>query len=242
MEIGKKIRAIRTGMNMTQEELAGKLNVTPQAISRWENDISLPDISMVPLLARTLNVSTETLLFDDSEKHESDDSEKHESDDSGKDKIHDSLYGSCKNLKLEGEILNQDQTDSLFADRESVTDNTAKKVLVVDDAAFLRMMLKDMLSQNGHTVIAADNGKAGLEMFKSEKPDICILDINMPEINGLEVLKHIVSVSSETKVIMLSALAQKSVVQSALELGASAFVAKPFQADSIIRRVGYAKS
>ncbi len=234
MEIGKKIRAIRTGMNMTQEELAGKLNVTPQAISRWENDISLPDISMVPLLARTLNVSTETLLFDDSEKHES--------DDSGKDKIHDSLYGSCKNLKLEGEILNQDQIDSLFADRESAADNTAKKVLVVDDAAFLGMMLKDMLSQNGHTVIAAGNGKAGLEMFKSEKPDVCILDINMPEINGLEVLKHIVSVSSKTKVIMLSALAQKSVVQSALELGASAFVAKPFQADSIIRRVGYAKS
>lgn len=219
MEIGNKIRSARIRMNLTQEELAKQLNVTPQAVSRWENNISMPDVSMIPLLAEKLKVSADYLLLDQSNTF--------------------NLFDSCKDIVLEGELMSQNQIDCLFSDTETAADDTTKKVLIVDDSDFMRMMLKDMLTKSGHEIVEADNGKTAVKVFENEKPDVCILDINMPEMNGLEVLEYIVSRSKETPVIMLSALSMESVVKEALEKGAIAFVAKPFQADSLIRRVGY---
>ncbi len=219
MEIGNKIRSARIRMNLTQEELAKQLNVTPQAVSRWENNISMPDVSMIPLLAEKLKVSADYLLLDQSNTFK--------------------FFDSCKDIVLEGELMSQNQIDCLFSDIETAADDTAKKVLIVDDSDFMRMMLKDMLTKSGHEIVEADNGKTAVKVFENEKPDVCILDINMPEMNGLEVLEYIVSRSKETPVIMLSALSMESVVKEALEKGAIAFVAKPFQADSLIRRVGY---
>lgn len=217
MDIGTKIRELRIKRNLTQEELGQKLNVTPQAVSRWENGISLPDISMIPLLSEQLFVSANDLLGCISSGY--------------------SLFESCKKLNIFGNILKQDQIDSLFEGREKATDKTLKKVLIVDDSDFMRMMLKDMLSQSGHTIVEADNGKNALKVLEKENPDVCIFDINMPEINGLDVLRHVVSNYKDIRVIMLSALCMESIVKEALEIGANAFVAKPFQADSIIRRV-----
>ena len=125
MEIGNRIKSVRIRLNLTQEELANQLNVTPQAISRWENNISMPDVSMIPLLAEKLKVSADFLLLDKSNTYK--------------------LFDSCKDLILEGDTMCQDQIDCLFADIEPVTDNmTTKKVLIVDDSDFMRMMLKDI--------------------------------------------------------------------------------------------------
>ena len=133
--------------------------------------------------------------------------------------------------------MNQDQIDALFEGREPVYDKALKKVLVIDDSDFMRMMLKNMLSESGHTIVEADNGKNALRVLEKEKPDVCILDINMPEMNGLDTLGHIVANYENTRVIMLSALCMESIVREAMEIGTSAFVAQPFQANSIIRRV-----
>ncbi len=217
MDIGTKIRELRIKRNLTQEELGQKLNVTPQAVSRWENGISLPDISMIPLLSEKLFVSANDLFGCISTGF--------------------NLHETCKNLNISGDVLKQDQIDSLFEGREKATDKTPKKILIVDDSDFMRMMLKDMLSQSGHRIVEADNGKVALKILEKEKPDVCILDINMPEMNGLDVLRHLVANYENTRVIMLSALCMESIVKEALEIGADAFVAKPFQADSIIRRV-----
>ncbi len=217
MDIGTKIREFRIKRNLTQEELGQKLNVTPQAVSRWENGISLPDISMIPLLSEILFVSANDLLGCISSGY--------------------NLFESCEKLNIFGNILKQDQIDSLFEGGEKATDKTPKKVLIVDDSDFMRMMLKDMLSQSGHTIVEADNGKNALKVLEKENPDVCIFDINMPEMNGLDVLRHVVSNYKDIRVIMLSALCMESIVKEALEIGANAFVAKPFQADSIIRRV-----
>lgn len=219
MEIGSKIRSVRIRMNLTQEELAKQLNVTPQAVSRWENNISIPDISMIPLLTEKLKVSADYLLLDNCKDY--------------------NLFDSCKDLILAGNVMNQDQIDCIFEGREPVTgDVTAKNVLIVDDSDFMRMMLKDMLSKQGHNLVEANNGKAAIKVLEKENPDVCILDINIPEMNGLDILKYIGSNSKGTQVIMLSALSLESIVKETFENGASAFVAKPFQADSIINRVG----
>lgn len=217
MDMGTRIRELRIRRNLTQEELGAMLNVTPQAVSRWENGISLPDVLMIPLLAEKLSVTADYLLGCISSVYK--------------------LFEPCKNLDISGDVLNQDQIDSIFEGREQTSDKTPKKVLIVDDSDFMRMMVRDMLSKCGHSVVEADNGKTALKVLETEKPDVCIIDINMPEMNGLDVLKHIVSNYQNTRVIMLSALCMESIVKEAMETGASAFVAKPFQADSIIKRV-----
>ena len=215
MDIGNKIRELRNRHNYTQEELASKLNVTSQAVSRWECGISLPDISMIPLLSKTLLVSADELLGCGSPQNQ--------------------LFDSCSNLTIWGDVLNQDQIDSIFENRDMVSDGTPKKVLVVDDSDFMRMMIRDILTKAGHSVLDAGDGKCAFSVLEHAKVDIIILDINMPEKNGVDFLKS--NRSSDTKIMMLSAICCESIVRETYELGASAFVAKPFQVDSITRRI-----
>ena len=133
------------------------------------------------------------------------------------------------------DILNQDQIDSIFEKYDIVSDGTPKKVLVVDDSDFMRMMISDILTKDGHTVLGASDGKCGFTVLEHSKVDIIILDINMPEMNGIDFLK--LSKSLDTKIIMLSALSYESIVKETFELGACAFVAKPFQPNSITKRI-----
>lgn len=217
MDIGAKIKELRTKRNLTQEELAQKLGVTAQAVSRWECGISLPDITMIPLISKTFFVPTDVLF------------------DCG------IMLESCRDLDIDldcsGEVLNQSQIDSILEGNDIVSDRMPKKVLIVDDSDFMRMMLKDILTKSGHTVLEADNGKLALKVLEKEKIDLCILDIMMPEMNGMETLKQILANIQDLPVIMLSALCTENVVREALRIGAKAFVAKPFQANSIIKRV-----
>lgn len=220
MNIGAKIKELRTKRNLTQEELAQKLGVTAQAVSRWETGISLPDITMVPLISKTLFVSTDELLACRPAQI---------------------MLESCRDLDIDldcsGEMLNQSQIDSIFEGNDIVSDRMPKKVLIVDDSDFMRMILKDILTKSGHTVLEADNGRLAVKVLEKEKIDLCILDIMMPEMNGIETLKQILANIQDLPVIMLSALCTENVVREALRIGAKAFVAKPFQPDSIIKRV-----
>lgn len=138
MDIGSKIRDLRIQNNLTQDELAQKLSVTSQAVSRWECGVSLPDITMVPLIARTLFASADELLG------------------CGTPKI--MKFASCQNLNCSGECLNQSQIDGILENNDLISDGTPKKVLIVDDSDFMRMMLNDILTKAGHTVVQADNG------------------------------------------------------------------------------------
>ncbi len=101
----------------------------------------------------------------------------------------------------------------------------------------MRMMLADILKKSGHTVIQADNGKLALKVLEKEKIDVCILDIMMPEMNGIDTLKQIIANIPDMPVIMLSALCNEHIVREALEIGANSFVVKPFQPDSILKRI-----
>ena len=108
------------------------------------------------------------------------------------------------------------------------------KILVVDDAAFMRMMLKDILSKAGHEVIGeAENGNKAVEKFKELKPDLTMLDITMPEKDGIAALKEIKSVDPNAVCIMCSAMGQQAMVIDAIQGGAKDFIVKPFQADRV---------
>ena len=109
------------------------------------------------------------------------------------------------------------------------------RVLVVDDAMFMRMMLKDILSKNGYEVCGeAANGREAIEKYIELRPDLVLLDITMPEMDGIEALKKIKMIEPKAKIIMCSAMGQQAMVIEAIQNGALDFVVKPFQKDRVI--------
>ncbi|HLS88869.1 MAG TPA: response regulator [Sphingobacteriaceae bacterium] len=106
-------------------------------------------------------------------------------------------------------------------------------VLVVDDAQFMRMRLRKLLEEEGHQVIEAGDGEQAVEAYSTNKPDLVLMDITMPNMDGLTALKTIKSQFPEAKVVMCSSLGQKSAVLEAIKAGARDFIVKPFEAERV---------
>ncbi|GAA0125378.1 MULTISPECIES: response regulator [Clostridium] len=112
------------------------------------------------------------------------------------------------------------------------------KVLIVDDATFMRMMIKDILEKNGFEVVGeAPNGIKAVELYKSEKPDVVTMDITMPDMDGIEAVKAIKEFDPNAKIVMCSAMGQQSMVMDAIRAGAKDFIVKPFQADRVLEAI-----
>ena len=114
----------------------------------------------------------------------------------------------------------------------------AKNILIVDDALFMRMMLKDILTRNGYNVVGeAENGAKALEKYRELKPDLVMMDITMPEVDGFAGLRNIKAEFPDAKVIMCSAMGQQVMVLDAIRAGAMDFIVKPFQAARVMDAV-----
>jgi two-component system chemotaxis response regulator CheY len=111
------------------------------------------------------------------------------------------------------------------------------KILIVDDAEFLRVRISKMLVGDGYEVEEAENGLKAIEKFQAIHPDLVLMDITMPEMDGLTALKHIRGLDPKAKVIMLTALGQESVVLEAIKSGARDFVVKPFERDRVLSAI-----
>ncbi|SFD80377.1 two-component system, chemotaxis family, response regulator CheY [Lentibacillus persicus] len=110
-----------------------------------------------------------------------------------------------------------------------------QRVLVVDDAAFMRMMLKDILEKNGFEVVGeAQNGQQAIDLYSELWPDLVTLDITMPEKDGMTVLKELMVLDHNAKIIMCSAMGQQDVVINAIQAGAKDFIVKPFQEERVL--------
>ncbi len=113
-----------------------------------------------------------------------------------------------------------------------------KNILICDDAAFMRMMIKDILSKNGYNVIGeAENGAVAVEKYSELKPDLVLMDITMPEMDGIQALKKIREKDGAASVIMCSAMGQQAMVIESIQSGAKDFIVKPFQADRVLEAV-----
>lgn len=111
-------------------------------------------------------------------------------------------------------------------------------ILIVDDAAFMRMMIKDVLTKNGFQVIGeAENGAKAIEKYKELQPSLTIMDITMPEVDGIQAVKEIRKIDPNAKILMCSAMGQQAMVIEAIQAGAKDFIVKPFQADRVIEAV-----
>ncbi len=108
-------------------------------------------------------------------------------------------------------------------------------VLIVDDLTFIKMVLKDLVEKAGFRVVGeASDGEEALRLFEQRHPDVVLMDITMPKMDGLTALQKILSVDPEAKVIMCSALGQQRLILQAIQLGAKDFIVKPFRPERVI--------
>ena len=114
----------------------------------------------------------------------------------------------------------------------------AKNILICDDAAFMRMMIKDILTKSGYNVVGeAENGAKAVEKYNELKPDLTLMDITMPEMDGIQALKKIKENDASATVIMCSAMGQQAMVIESIQAGAKDFIVKPFQQDRVLEAV-----
>lgn len=113
----------------------------------------------------------------------------------------------------------------------------SRNVLVVDDAAFMRMMIRDILTKEGYTIHEAVNGRDAVEKYDELHPDLVTMDITMPEMSGLDALRAIRERDPHARVLMVSAMGQQKMIVEALEAGAMDFLVKPFQPTKVLETV-----
>ncbi|MCA9413774.1 MAG: response regulator [Candidatus Omnitrophica bacterium] len=111
------------------------------------------------------------------------------------------------------------------------------KALIVDDAAFMRVTLKNVLEPAGYEIAEAENGEVAVEKYQEFRPDVVTMDITMPEMDGIQAVKKIVGSDPNAKVVMVSALGQESMVKDAILAGAKDFIVKPFQPDRVLEAI-----
>lgn len=113
-----------------------------------------------------------------------------------------------------------------------------KKIMITDDAAFMRMLIKDTLTKNGYSdIIEASDGQVACDKYFAELPDLVFMDITMPNKTGLEALAEIRKKDPFAKVVMCSAMGQEAMVVDAIRLGAIDFIVKPFKPDRLLQVV-----
>lgn len=118
-----------------------------------------------------------------------------------------------------------------------MTVNLKATILIVDDEPDLRNLLEQVLTNAGYKVQQASDGDEALKLLKKEKFDIALLDIQMPNVNGIQVLKYIQQHLPKTKAIMLTGYADLKHAMEAKEFGAQDFIGKPYKIEDILSTV-----
>jgi two-component system chemotaxis response regulator CheY len=108
------------------------------------------------------------------------------------------------------------------------------KILIVDDALFMRHRAGQLLREKGHNVVEAENGEVAVTKYQAEQPDIVLLDITMPEKDGIQTLKEILAFDKKAKVVMLTAVSQKAMMMEAVKAGAKDYILKPFDPEKVL--------
>jgi len=108
-----------------------------------------------------------------------------------------------------------------------------KKLLIVDDQFGIRILLNEVFQKEGYKIFQASNGKQALDIVKMRRPDLVLLDIKIPGIDGIEILKRMKKIVPDIKVIVMTAYGELNMIEEAMELGAITYFAKPFDIEEM---------
>lgn len=112
------------------------------------------------------------------------------------------------------------------------------RIMVADDSDAIRMVLKDILSTQNHIVVCeADNGEDAIQKFSETKPEVLLLDLNIPKKDGLTVVKEILTTHPDAKIVLITASNNQTLINQCLNSGASGYVAKPFEFDEVLKTI-----
>jgi two-component system chemotaxis response regulator CheY len=111
----------------------------------------------------------------------------------------------------------------------------SKKILIVDDAKFMRVRCARILTEQGYTVVEAENGLQAIEKYQAESPDAVLMDISMPKMDGLHALRAIKELDPSARVAMLTAMGQQNIVIESIKAGAKDFIVKPFEPERVLK-------
>ena len=112
------------------------------------------------------------------------------------------------------------------------------RVLIIDDLAFMRAAIRTVLEEAGMEIAGeAENGKEGIILYMQTKPDIVLLDIVMPVMDGITTLQRLIRDDPSARIVMCSALGEQELIVRAIQLGARDFVVKPFQPKRIVSAI-----
>ncbi|MEW6523239.1 MAG: response regulator [Bacillota bacterium] len=111
------------------------------------------------------------------------------------------------------------------------------KVLVVDDAAFVRAKIGRLLTANGYTIEEAENGAEAVSKYPAFRPDVVLMDITMPVMDGISAVRELKRLDPGAKIVMCTALGQRAMVVEAIKAGARDFVVKPFDNERVLEAV-----
>ncbi|RFU64276.1 response regulator [Bacillus sp. V59.32b] len=113
----------------------------------------------------------------------------------------------------------------------------AEKILIVDDQFGIRILLNEVLSKEGYNTFQAANGVQALDIVTNHSPDLVLLDMKIPGMDGIEILKRMKQIDQDIRVIIMTAYGELDMIQKAKDLGAMTHFAKPFDIDDIRKAV-----
>ena len=108
------------------------------------------------------------------------------------------------------------------------------KVMIVDDSLFVRNHLAKLLAEHSYEIVLAENGEEAVKTYRSAKPDVVLMDVTMPQMNGLSALIEIRQFDRRAKVIMLTAIDENLLASQAISMGAKDFLTKPVPLDKLL--------
>ncbi len=117
-------------------------------------------------------------------------------------------------------------------------ESTRRKILVIDDERELLTLMTDLLVDEGYQVRTAANGSDGIRLNERENPDLIILDLRMPEMDGIETLRRIRKKDDKVKVVILTGYGSPDTIRAAADLDVSEYLSKPFENDQLVRIIG----
>lgn len=110
-------------------------------------------------------------------------------------------------------------------------------ILSIEDSDFERKVIKDMMEEKEYDLLQAKNGEEGIEKYEEENPDLVLLDLRLPDIDGLDVFEELRDIDSAVKVVIVSIVREDETIEKAKDLGAKDYVEKPIDEDELMETV-----